>query len=123
MKMRMDHMNINTIDLEKSLAFYRDAFDLKEVSRIAPDHGEFILAYLTDGVSGFRLEITWLAERKEPYNLDDNEIHLCFRTDDYEAALKKHKEMGIVAMENDEMGIYFVEDPDGYWVEVVPERN
>lgn len=119
---RMDHMNINTIDLEKSLAFYKEAFGLTEIRRNEAKDGSFILVYLNDQPKSFILEITWLANRNEPYDLDDSEIHLCFRVDDYESALKKHKEMGIVCMENEKMGIYFVEDPDGHWVEVAPER-
>lgn len=119
---RMDHMNINTIELDKSLSFYKEAFGLQEIRRNEAKDGSFILVYLTDEPKAFILEITWLADRKDPYDLDDSEIHLCFRVDDYDAALKKHKEMGIVCMENDKMGIYFVEDPDGHWVEVAPER-
>lgn len=122
MNLRMDHMNINTIDLNKSLAFYKEAFSLKEVRRNEAKDGRFIIVYLTDVDAAFQLEITWLKDRTEPYDLSDNEIHLCFRTDDYEAALAHHKAMGVVSLENDSMGIYFVEDPDGYWVEIAPEK-
>lgn len=52
--------------------------------------------------------------------MGDNEIHIGFRTEDYEAAYAKHKEMGCICFENKEMGIYFIEDPDGYWMEIVP---
>lgn len=122
MKFRMVHMNINTIHLAESLTFYKTAFDMEEVRRKEKE-GEFTLVYLTDSAHGFQLEITWLADRTEPYDVSDNEIHLAFVVDDYEAALAKHKEMGIVAFENKAMGIYFVEDPDGYWVEVIPEKR
>lgn len=122
MKFRMVHMNINTIHLQESLNFYKAAFDMEEVRRKEKE-GEFVLVYLTDSTRGFQLEITWLADRTEPYDVSDNEIHLAFVVDDYETALKKHKEMGIVAFENEAMGIYFVEDPDGYWVEVIPEKR
>ena len=37
----------------------------------------------------------------------------------YEAH-KKHEEMGCICFENHEMGIYFIEDPDGYWLEILP---
>ena len=78
--------------------------------------------YLGDGVTGHLLELTWLRDMDRPYNLGDNEIHLALRTDDYEGALAKHKEMGCVCFENEAMGIYFIVDPDGYWLEIVPER-
>ena len=75
-----------------------------------------------DGKSDFSLELTWLRDRKEPYNLGENEFHLAFVTDDYEAAFKKHSEMGCVCFNNEEMGIYFINDPDNYWIEVVPAK-
>jgi lactoylglutathione lyase len=31
--------------------------------------------------------------------------------------------MGCICFENEEMGIYFIEDPDGYWLEVIPDRG
>jgi lactoylglutathione lyase len=52
--------------------------------------------------------------------LGDNEIHLAFRVGDYDAAFKRHKEMGAVCYENPKMEIYFIEDPDGYWIEILP---
>ena len=41
-------------------------------------------------------------------------------TDDFDAAFKYHKEMGCVCFENPDMGIYFISDPDGYWIEIIP---
>ena len=120
---KMIHQNFNVLDLEKSLAFYAEALELKEVRRINAKDGSFIIVYLEDGVSGFQLELTWMRDRKEPYNLGDEEFHLAFRTDDFEAAHALHEKMGCIAYENKDMGIYFITDPDGYWLEVVPERR
>ena len=61
-KARFDHFNINVTDLERSLAFYDRALGLKEISRKQADDGSFILAYLGDGETGFRLELTWLRD-------------------------------------------------------------
>lgn len=119
---RFVHNNINVLDLNKSLFFYREALDLTEVRRIAPDDGSFIIVFLSDGLSEQQLELTWLRDWEKPYNLGDNEFHLAFRTDDYEAAHKKHTEMGCICYENPKMGIYFINDPDGYWLEVLPTR-
>ena len=91
--------------------------------RVAPEDGSFILVFLGDGVTAHRLELTWLRDRKEAYSLGDNEMHLAFTVDDYGAAHKRHKEMGVVCYENPGMGIYFIEDPDGYWLEIVPARK
>lgn len=66
--------------------------------------------------------MTWLADRQEAYELGDNESHLAFITDDYEAAHKKHEEMGCICFENTSMELYFINDPDGYWIEILPNR-
>lgn len=122
MGFKMVHNNINVLDLNKSMAFYKDAFGMVECGRIQPKSGEFIIVYLGDGNSQHQLELTWLRDRDTPYNLGDNEFHLALETDDYDAALKKHKQMDIVCFENPQMGIYFVIDPDGYWTEVIPAK-
>ncbi|MBE3110276.1 MAG: VOC family protein [Acidobacteria bacterium] len=123
MKFTFAHNNINVLDLEKSLVFYKSALGLEEVRRHEAKDGNFVLVYLGDGRTSHRLELTWLRDRKEPYDLGDNEIHLAFTVDDYAAAYAKHKEMGVVCYENPAMGIYFIEDPDGYWIEVTPGAN
>ncbi len=120
MNFTFDHNNINVLDLEKSLAFYEKALGLTPAKR--KEKEGFILVYLGDGSTKHLLELTWLKDRKEPYNLGDNEIHICFRTDNYEKAHELHKEMGCICYENEEMGLYFISDPDGYWIEIVPVR-
>ena len=123
MRFTFAHNNINVLGLVKSVEFYKSALGLTEVRRHEAGDGSFILVFLGDGRTPHRLELTWLRDRKEPYNLGDNEIHLAFAVDDYAAALARHKEMGVVCFENAAMGIYFIEDPDGYWVEIVPEKR
>ncbi|HEY9068655.1 MAG TPA: VOC family protein [Candidatus Ozemobacteraceae bacterium] len=120
MAFTFNHNNINVRDLEKSLAFYKGALDLREVRRYSPPDGSFTLVYLGDGKTGHTLELTWLRDRAEGYNLGDNEFHLALTTDDYAAAHARHKTMGCICYENPAMGIYFIEDPDGYWVEILP---
>ena len=119
---KFNHYNFNILDLEKSKKFYKDALGLEEVRRIEDPDGNWIIVYLGDGKSDFTLELTWLKDRKEPYNLGENEFHLAFEAEDYEKAHEKHKEMGCICFENPDMGIYFIKDPDGYWLEIVPER-
>ena len=119
---RFNHFNFNVLDLERSMAFYREALDLEEVNRKEAE--DFIIVYLQDHATGFRLELTWMKDRKEPYDLGEIEYHLAIVTDDMEAAHRHHEEMGCICFENPAMGIYFIEDPDGYWVEILPaERN
>lgn len=123
MKFRFNHFNFNVMDYEKSLEFYRDALGLEIVRTHEAEDGSFKLFYLGDENKNFTLELTWLRDREEKYDLGDEEFHLALTTDDYEGAYKKHKEMDVICYENPSMGIYFVNDPDGYWVEIVPERK
>ena len=121
MKFKMIHENYNVADLEKSITFYEKALGLKEVRRKEGDG--FTLVYMRDGKSGFELELTRLEEHPQAYDLGECEFHLAFATEDFEAAHKLHEEMGCICYENPAMGIYFITDPDGYWLEVVPARK
>ena len=122
MKFTIAHNNINVLDLEKSLQFYEQALGLKEIRRHVPQDNSFIIVYLSDGQTSHELELTWLRDRTEAYNLGDNEFHLAFRVDDFAAAHQKHQEMGCICYENPGMGIYFIADPDNYWLEIVPTK-
>lgn len=122
MKFKMVHNNFNVLDLEKSLAFYREALDLRETRRITAPDGSFIIVYLSDNSSSHLLELTWMRDMDRPYDLGDNEFHLAFETDDFEAAKKKHREMNCICYENEAMGIYFINDPDSYWLEILPKK-
>ena len=119
MTFQIAHNNFNVLDLNKSLDFYKKALGLTEYSRKKAEDGSFILVFLGDGITSHQIELTWLRDRTEPYNLGDNEIHLCFKTDNYDAAYKSHKEMDCICYENPAMGLYFISDPDGYWLEIV----
>lgn len=120
---KFNHNNINVFDLERSLAFYKKALGLVEVRRRTPEDGSFILVFLGDGSGTHRLELTWLRDRSIPYNLGDNEFHLAFTTSDFNAAHALHKDMGCICYENPHMGIYFIADPDNYWLEILPEKD
>ena len=113
------HFNFNVLDLERSLKFYEEALGFKPVKVKEASDSSFKLVYLGDGVSDFTLELTYLTDRSKPYDLGEGEIHLAVRTDDYEAAHAKHEAMGCICFENPAMGIYFIADPDGYWIEIL----
>ncbi|MDO4972760.1 MAG: VOC family protein [Eubacteriales bacterium] len=118
-----NHFNFNVLDLERSLKFYDEALGLRPVREKNAEDGSFKIVFLGDGVTGFQLELTWMTERTEPYDLGEQEYHLAFKTEDMAAAHKKHEEMGCICFENPKMGIYFIEDPDGYWIEIIPLRR
>ena len=116
-----NHFNFNVLDLQRSLRFYEEALDLHELSRNEQD--DFIIVYLGDDSTDFRLELTYLKNRTEPYDLGEQEFHLALRTVDIGAAHERHEKMGCICFENHGMGIYFIEDPDGYWIEIIPDRT
>ena len=122
MNFKFAHTNFNVADLQKSIAFYEEALGLKVDHISKPEHGKFQLCFMTDGETPHMLELTWLRDHPELYELGENETHLCFVASDYDAAYAKHKEMDCICYMNEAMGLYFIEDPDGYWLEIVPKR-
>ena len=123
MMFQFNHFNFNILDLDRSLKFYEEALDLKPVREKNASDGSFKLVFLGDGVTDFQLELTYLVDRTEPYDLGEQEFHLAFSVPDMEAAHARHEKMGCICFENPSMGIYFIEDPDGYWIEIVPEKR
>jgi lactoylglutathione lyase len=122
MKFTFNHFNFNVLDLEKSMNFYKEALGLKEIRRKEASDGSFILVFVGDGETDFSLELTWMRDRKDSYDLGELEYHLAMKVDNYDEAFKKHEEMGCIEYVNEEMGIYFITDPDGYWIEIIPTR-
>ena len=120
---KMIHENYNVSDLQASLEFYEKALGLTEVRRKTASDSSFIIVYVSNEEADFELELTWLREHPQKYDIGEEEFHLAFYTDDYEAAHKLHEEMGCICFENHEMGLYFIKDPDGYWLEIVPRAG
>ena len=120
---KFNHFNFNVLDLDRSLKFYKDALGLEPVREKDAADGSYKIIFLGDGATAFRLELTWLRDHTEPYDLGEQEFHLAFPVEDYAGAFEKHKAMGCVCFENPAMGIYFIEDPDGYWIEIIPEKR
>lgn len=98
-KAKFDHFNVNVTDLNRSIEFYSKALGFTEARRKEAADGSFVLVYLTDGVSPFLLELTWLRDHKDAYELGENESHLCVRVSgDYNKVRAYHKEMGAYAL-------------------------
>ena len=123
MQFKMVHENYNVFDLQKSLSFYKEALGLTEVRRKEAEDGSYIIIYVGNETTDFVLELTWMKEMDRPYNLGDCEFHLAFETEDFDSAYAKHKRMGCICYENPSMGVYFIEDPDGYWLEIVRKKE
>ena len=118
-----NHFNFNVKDMERSLKFYDEALGLKPVREKNASDGSYKIIFLGDGRTDFRLELTWLRDHPEAYDLGEQEYHLALTADDFEAAHEKHTSMDCICFENPSMGIYFLEDPDGYWIEIVPAKR
>ena len=121
--LQFNHFNFNVLDVEQCLAFYRQALELEVVEEKEAGDGSFKLVYLGDGETGFRLELTWLRDRTEPYDLGEQEFHLAFVTDRFDALLARHRAMGCVCFENPDMGVYFVGIRTATGSSFVPERG
>jgi len=120
MTFKIVHTNINVLNLNRSIKFYKEALNLSIYKSYDNPEGRFKLVYLSDESNLYQIELTWLRDRKDPYNHGDNDVHIAFVTDDFAAAHEKHMNMGCVCYENKDMGIYFIKDPDGYWLEIIP---
>ena len=123
MQFKMIHENYNVQDLDRSLAFYQEALGLTEKRRKTAQDGSFIIVYIGNECSEFELELTWVRDHPEKYDIGEEEFHLAFRVDDFAAAHALHEKMGCICFENPSMGIYFIQDPDDYWLEIIPTRG
>ena len=123
-KCHFDHFNINVTNLEKSLDFYKKTLGLEKCGEINASDGSFIINYLKAATGDFRLELTWLRDHPQPYELGDNESHIALRldTDNYDEVREYHRELGVICFENPDMGIYFIHDPDDYWIEILRKK-
>lgn len=120
MKAKMVHRCIRVLDLDRSLAFYKQALGLDEIREIWSEDGSRKNVYVGNDTTDFELELTWENGRIEPCSDGGRDTHLAFAVEDIAAARKLHDEMGCVCFVNPRFGIYFIEDPDGYWLEIVP---
>ncbi|MBQ3802739.1 MAG: VOC family protein [Oscillospiraceae bacterium] len=123
MKFKMVHENYNVQDLQRSLDFYEAALGLKEKRRKTAADGSFIIVYVGNEETDFELELTWLRDHPEKYDIGEEEFHLAFKVEDFDEAHALHEKMGCICFENHSMGIYFIQDPDGYWLEVIPAKR
>ena len=122
MESKAIHRCLHVLDLEKSLAFYEQALGMTEIRRMGPEDGSWVNAFIGSDASGFQLELTWNRGRTEPYDNGGRDSHLAFTVPDFDAAHALHEQMGCICHENEKMGLYFIEDPDGCWLEILPEK-
>lgn len=122
MQARAIHRCIHVLDLEKSLEFYEKALGLTVVKRMGPADRSWENVYVANEDNSFQIELTWNDGRTEPYVNGGRDTHICFAVDDFEGARAIHEEMGCICFVNERMGLYFIEDPDGCWIEILPDN-
>ena len=117
------HSMIRVRDEASSLSFYKLAFGLELADRYPKDG--FTIAYLKNAKSPFELELTINGERDKPYDVGDGYGHLAVLVEDLAAEHSRMKAAGLKPTDIKELDIggkarfFFVQDPDGYKIEVL----
>ncbi len=122
------HSMIRVLDEERSVDFYRRAFGLEVADRL--DFPEFTLVYMSNGETGFEVELTINKDRTAPYELGDGYGHLAVSVEDLDAEHARFEAEGLKPRKLVEFApagevvarFFFVADPDGYQIEVL-ERS
>ncbi|MEH6455538.1 MAG: lactoylglutathione lyase [Cocleimonas sp.] len=128
--MRMLHTMLRVGDLDKSISFYSDVLGMTELRRKNYPDGEFTLAFMGygDEKENTVLELThnW---GTESYELGTAYGHIAIEVDDvYEACEKMKQTGGKVIRDAGPMNagttiIAFLEDPDGYEIELIGKKH
>jgi lactoylglutathione lyase len=118
---RLEHNCIYVTDMERTISFYEKALDLKVLRRKSSESIE--LAFIGNEESAQQVELVHEAGRTKPYDHGENSVHFALRTDDIDAARARHAEMECIDHEVPEFGVYYIKDPDGYLVEIMPVRK
>ena len=118
---RLEHNSIRVTNMEKTLEFYEKALDLKVLRQKKSDAME--IAFIGNEESAQQVEVIREAGRSNPYDHGENSVHFALRTDDIESAKARHTEMGCFDHDVPEFGVYYIKDPDGYLIEIMPVRK
>lgn len=119
MQVRAVHHCHHIKDIDASLAFYEKALDMHETRRKVADDGSWQIIFVAAQDDSFEIELTWNKDFEGVYDNGSRDTHLAVRVDDIDAAHTLHEQMGCICSENPKMNLYFIEDPDGYWIEVL----
>ena len=123
------HSMIRVSDEINSIAFYQKAFNLSVADIL--DFETFTLLYLSSSEAEFELELTINKDQTEPYQLGNGYGHFAVSVDDVEAEHARFEKEGLnprklVEFERDGSLLakfFFVQDPDGYEIEVLQRHG
>ncbi|NHC62160.1 lactoylglutathione lyase [Paenalcaligenes suwonensis] len=123
---RLDHVMLRVLDLEKSLAFYRDTLGMKVLRHTKYESGRFTNVFLSfDEATQSSLELTYNWDQKEPYEKGQAFGHLACMVNDIHLAVKNLEQRGVTIktppkqMSHGKRTIAFILDPDGYAIELI----
>lgn len=120
MKTAFKQAGIYVTDMKKSVEWYEKVLNL-HVIRHLQDIDDWDLVFMTDEDERGELELIYVPAHKQKYDLGENVFHMGFQVPDFREALEKHRAMGLKFITlNEEKEFYFLEDPDGYQVEIYP---
>lgn len=128
--MRLLHTMIRVRDLDKSIDFYSRLLGMRLLRRTDYPEGEFTLAFVGygDEATNSVIELTHNWGREQPYQLGDAFGHLAIGVPDIHAACDRLAKEGVKIprppgpMKHGATVIAFVEDPDGYKIELIEKR-
>ncbi len=124
---RLLHTMIRVLDLERSIAFYRDHLGMKLLHRTDYEGGRFTNAFVGYGDENTHavIELTHNWDQQEPYDKGTGFGHLAVAVPDIYATCEKLEKAGVPVprppgpMKHGTTVIAFVEDPDGYKIELI----
>ncbi|RUU28871.1 MAG: lactoylglutathione lyase [Mesorhizobium sp.] len=123
------HTMIRVLEEARSVDFYRKAFGMDVAERL--DFDTFTLVYLSNAEAEFEVELTVNKGREEPYALGDGYGHLAVSVIDLDS---EHDRLGALGLNPKKIvefnrdgallaRFFFIEDPDGYKIEVLQRRG
>ncbi|SCM67306.1 VOC family protein [Donghicola eburneus] len=119
------HSMIRVLNEERAVAFYEKAFGLTVADRL--DFADFTLVYLSNPESDFELKLTVNKSQSEPYDLGNGYGHLAVSVEDAAAEHARFEAEGLSPRKLVDFApggeviarFFFVQDPDGYEIEVL----
>lgn len=129
-KFRMLHTMLRVRDLEKALHFYRDLMGMKELRRTDYPEGKFTLAFIGYGDESDHtvLELTYNWDQDKPYEIGTGYGHVAIGVPDIYGTCDELGKKGVKItrppgpMKHGTTVIAFIEDPDGYKVELIEQK-
>ena len=126
-KFRLMHTMLRVLDLDKSIDFYTRHLGMKLLRRFDVEPGRFSLAFIGygDEDNNTVLELTHNWDQKEPYDLGTAYGHIALAVKDLYGVCDELAKAGVSIprppgpMKGSNVELAFIEDPDGYKIELV----